>query len=910
LNLELSSELRKIITLYEDVLSSSKLYDMFRKANTLLKREVIHQKHNIPNIDSYPDKRSIINSLTSLLSLIRKNIDSLPKNIKTDKKQTYRRLEEYHNDLTSKIEGDIGIFYQIEFDLPIGKKIEVIRNNIYSIVKTLSILQKDEIKKNRNYSDDKIKTIRNNFAKNIHLSWHIDKEGNYHISKQTIKVDELVYVINNLLSDQNSNVINNTISTIEFIIKKEPEKVELWLLKIINLFNANLDDIVNLEMIHFFKDTKENSLKALLKLIKSTKDNELRYKIIFIFGEMADYNIDFLNHLKEMLNEETDEKIRSISALTLGKLKDEDSIDILIDKLKNDQSDSVRLNSAFALGEIKSEKAIDFLVKALDDKNPHVQTKAAEALGKFYEKAINASGKLLELLSKSEIEEFLIKEVIWALGKIKVCDSISHLINIMKFDFNSIVREEAIKVIDYLYHMECKNALDALPDLISIRKKDPDVSVRIIAARTLKNICEKLGLTNLDECIKSIKPYPDKIEQYWENINISKIEEYFDNLIEINIENKTLMGISFFTYEEGIHSIDSFNVYSLLAWLGDRISKSKVDKAFVTLFDSSLIKKHMGGYRLTIQGKNKIKEITTISSNKYKAKIVETGNDNMRKSEERVEPTAFISYSWDDNGHKDWVRTLAIALQEKGVYVHLDQWDIGLGGSLPDFMEGIDDVDFIIVVCTKGYLEKSQREGGGVKFEDSIIKAKKLQGIEPERIIPIFKEGLENVPPYLQGKYGLTIDSQVDFESKIEELIRHIHKEPKMKRPPLGKKPKFSKDELKQERTAKALEPQIDFHYTLQEFLDKAKPKILAEKIILIARWKELHAGIIGLCFKSNEFTNELEQLGLHPKTFLRILNDCVKKQWMIKVRDEDKKSFCYKLTKFGLEKINKLLND
>ena len=37
-------------------------------------------------------------------------------------------------------------------------------------------------------------------------------------------------------------------------------------------------------------------------------------------------------------------------------------------------------------------------------------------------------------------------------------------------------------------------------------------------------------------------------------------------------------------------------------------------------------------------------------------------------------PKAFISYSWDDEGHKQWVRDFAVRLRADGVEVIIDQW--------------------------------------------------------------------------------------------------------------------------------------------------------------------------------------------------------------------------------------------
>lgn len=50
-------------------------------------------------------------------------------------------------------------------------------------------------------------------------------------------------------------------------------------------------------------------------------------------------------------------------------------------------------------------------------------------------------------------------------------------------------------------------------------------------------------------------------------------------------------------------------------------------------------------------------------------------------------PTAFISYSWDDEKHKEWVRGLGTQLRSDGVEARLDHWHTVPGDQLPEFME-------------------------------------------------------------------------------------------------------------------------------------------------------------------------------------------------------------------------------
>ena len=48
---------------------------------------------------------------------------------------------------------------------------------------------------------------------------------------------------------------------------------------------------------------------------------------------------------------------------------------------------------------------------------------------------------------------------------------------------------------------------------------------------------------------------------------------------------------------------------------------------------------------------------------------------------------AFVSYSWSDPEHEEWVLQLATELMESGVRVILDKWDLKEGHEANAFME-------------------------------------------------------------------------------------------------------------------------------------------------------------------------------------------------------------------------------
>lgn len=64
-------------------------------------------------------------------------------------------------------------------------------------------------------------------------------------------------------------------------------------------------------------------------------------------------------------------------------------------------------------------------------------------------------------------------------------------------------------------------------------------------------------------------------------------------------------------------------------------------------------------------------------------------------------PKVFISYSWEDDAHKEWVRSLTDTLLDNGIDATLDQYDLSLGDRLPQFMEqSVTNADYVLIICT------------------------------------------------------------------------------------------------------------------------------------------------------------------------------------------------------------------
>jgi TIR domain len=139
-----------------------------------------------------------------------------------------------------------------------------------------------------------------------------------------------------------------------------------------------------------------------------------------------------------------------------------------------------------------------------------------------------------------------------------------------------------------------------------------------------------------------------------------------------------------------------------------------------------------------------------------------------------VTTTLFISYSWDDNEHKEWARRLAERLRGDGVSATLDQWAAVPGDQLPQFMErAIADNKYVLIVCTPRYKSRSEHREGGVGYEGDIITGELLQTRNQRKFIPILRrsEWSEAAPSWLAGKYYIDLRDGARYEAQYQDLL-------------------------------------------------------------------------------------------------------------------------------------------
>jgi hypothetical protein len=163
-----------------------------------------------------------------------------------------------------------------------------------------------------------------------------------------------------------------------------------------------------------------------------------------------------------------------------------------------------------------------------------------------------------------------------------------------------------------------------------------------------------------------------------------------------------------------------------------------------------------------------------------------------------INPIIFISYSWDNEEHKEWVLNLANRLCSDGVDVILDRYYLKPGKNLPHFVEdSISKAERIIIVFTPNYKLKADNRAGGVGYEYSIMNADLYNNqTTNEKVIPILRGGniKESIPTFMQQFVHIDTRNNENFENSYSDLVREIFDEPAIQKPKLGIKPSFQNE--------------------------------------------------------------------------------------------------------------------
>ncbi len=152
-------------------------------------------------------------------------------------------------------------------------------------------------------------------------------------------------------------------------------------------------------------------------------------------------------------------------------------------------------------------------------------------------------------------------------------------------------------------------------------------------------------------------------------------------------------------------------------------------------------------------------------------------------------PKVFLSYSWDSDDHKDWVKEFATRLRADGIDVTLDQWEAVYGDQLPGFMESaVRESQFVLIVCTPNYKARSEEREGGVGYEGDVLTAEMMTDRNNRKFIPVLRSNTwkNAAPSWLSGKVYSDLSNDQYSEQNYQDLVRTLlgMREPP---PPIGK---------------------------------------------------------------------------------------------------------------------------
>ena len=163
-------------------------------------------------------------------------------------------------------------------------------------------------------------------------------------------------------------------------------------------------------------------------------------------------------------------------------------------------------------------------------------------------------------------------------------------------------------------------------------------------------------------------------------------------------------------------------------------------------------------------------------------------DDHVIENRDTSMTKVFISYSWDNDNHKAWVRELSARVRSDGIVVTLDQWHLVPGDQLPEFMErSVRESDYVLIVCTHKYKVRSNNRQGGVGYEGDIITAESMATRNQRKFIPILRQQswTDSAPNWLLGKYYIDFSSSPYPQESYDDLLGTLSGT-RPKAPPVG----------------------------------------------------------------------------------------------------------------------------
>lgn len=197
----------------------------------------------------------------------------------------------------------------------------------------------------------------------------------------------------------------------------------------------------------------------------------------------------------------------------------------------------------------------------------------------------------------------------------------------------------------------------------------------------------------------------------------------------------------------------------------------------------------------------------------------------------------FLSYAWESDKYRTWVKQLATRLRADGIDARLDAWHLPENGNIPEFMNSeIREADWVLVICSPAYQARVRQTEDGVRvsgggWEMRLLNASVLVR-NHNKVLAVLANGQwdEAAPDLLLGQRYFDLSKRKTFEAQykaLREAITGTGEKP----PPLG--------ELPPDITAVRVRPAagpigLDWGYAMRRLRDDA-PTIVAMTVVIDA---------------------------------------------------------------------------
>lgn len=160
----------------------------------------------------------------------------------------------------------------------------------------------------------------------------------------------------------------------------------------------------------------------------------------------------------------------------------------------------------------------------------------------------------------------------------------------------------------------------------------------------------------------------------------------------------------------------------------------------------------------------------------------------------------FISYAWENEDYRIWVRRLAARFREDGVDARLDYWHLRGNDSLPEFMNReVRQADWVLVLCSPAYRSKVHATEDGIRSTgvgwEAMLLTSRLFTTSENKMLAALARGpwTEAAPDFLLGHVYVDLSDAKTFEANFKTLLQRITGTSE-KAPPLGELPKDLED--------------------------------------------------------------------------------------------------------------------